>query len=146
MTDDNFLISSYTTDQAIEDGILIDASGFIPVYAHKFKFGRLVITPGVYEIIEDKNKDGQVKEEREGGSVTYQCYELYLSECLERHLKGDWGNVPKSDGKLNDKSVKDGSRVMSSYFIDPSLPLRGDFWIITEADRSVTTFLLPTEY
>lgn len=146
--DDDFLISSYTVDDAIQDGSLIDVHDFIPPPEHKakFKLGRLVLTPGVYEIIETKNQQGQIKVDVPGGSHTYLNYELYLSVCLERHGNGDWGNVPKSDGKLNDSALKHGDRIISSYYINPAQQSEGMFWVITEADRSVTTLLLPNEY
>lgn len=61
---------------------------------------------------------------------------------LERHLDGDWGDVCKEDAKLNDEAVKNGTRMLSAYI----LPSGEKLWIITEADRSVTTLLLPEEY
>jgi hypothetical protein len=70
----------------------------------------------------------------------------YLSECLQRHLRGDWGDVDNHDRRANDEAVAQGSRILSSYPIDPSKPAAGKLWILTEADRSVTTFLLPDEY
>lgn len=71
-------------------------------------------------------------------------------ECLARHVRGDWGNVCRSDAAENNKALVEGFRLLSAYAIDPSKPAKGYgdncFWIITEADRSVTTFLLPEEY
>lgn len=65
-----------------------------------------------------------------------------MREALIRHIQGDWGNVCKDDWKSNDRAVNDGTRLLSSY-----TTLQGvRFWIITEADRSVTTVLLPEEY
>lgn len=73
-----------------------------------------------------------------------------MTECLARHARGDWGTVCEDDKALNDLAVKDGSRILSAYAIDPALPCEGFgdncLWVITEADRSVTTFLLPEEY
>lgn len=69
---------------------------------------------------------------------------------LDRHQMGDWGNVCEDDKALNDLAVKDGSRILSAYPINADLPCKGFgencVWVITEADRSVTTFLLPEEY
>ncbi|QET03799.1 hypothetical protein FOB72_11255 [Cupriavidus pauculus] len=62
---------------------------------------------------------------------------LYLS----RHARGDWGSVPEEDAKANDLAVISGARILSAYDI---AGVR--VWIITEADRSVTTLLLPEEY
>jgi len=70
--------------------------------------------------------------------------------CLIRHVTGDWGVLSDEDKASNDRAVKDGDRILSAYPIDPDLPCAGfgdnTFWIITEADRSVTTFLLPNDY
>jgi hypothetical protein len=65
----------------------------------------------------------------------------FLMRCLERHANQDWGDLCAEDKKTNDDAVKHGARVLSCY------ELRGDkLWIITEADRSVTTLLTPDEY
>ena len=78
------------------------------------------------------------------------CSRPYLTECLARHLSGDWGHVCDEDKAENDLSVEQGFRILSAYPIDPAKPCKGHgdntLWIITEADRSVTTFLLPEEY
>lgn len=74
----------------------------------------------------------------------------YRIECLTRHVTGDWGCVCDEDRATNDEAVKLGNRNLSSYPLDPALPCKGwgdnTLWIITEADRSVTTVLLPDEY
>ena len=73
-----------------------------------------------------------------------------LECCLNRHVRGDWGCVCAEDWKTNDEALKNGYRLLSAYAIDESRPCEGfgdnTFWIITESDRSVTTFLLPEEY
>ena len=61
---------------------------------------------------------------------------------LLRHLRGDWGDVCEADWKENQFSLKHGFRLLSSY-ADRN---QHRFWIITEADRSKTTILLPREY
>jgi RNase P subunit RPR2 len=67
--------------------------------------------------------------------------EAFVKSCLNRHAHMDWGDLDAEDKKTNDNAVKNGGRVLSSY------ELRGDkLWIITEADRSVTTILTPDEY
>ena len=63
--------------------------------------------------------------------------------ALTQHLQGKWGTVDRHDWQANDDALKNGERLMSVYPL-PNDP--GDFWIITEADRSVTTFLLPSDY
>lgn len=73
-----------------------------------------------------------------------------LLDCLSRHARGDWGNVCDEDAAMNDEALVEGSRLLSAYPINPALPCKGHgdncLWIITEADRSATTFLLPDEY
>ena len=94
----------------------------------RFQLGQIVSTPGALEA----------------------CSPEHLAECLARHARGDWGLVCKEDAASNEEAVKDGSRILSSYAIDATKPSKGfgenTFWIITESDRSVTTFLLPSEY
>ena len=68
--------------------------------------------------------------------------ELYT--CLARHADGDWGDVHPGDQGLNDAALQDGDRLLSVYPLsDPDNPV---LWIITEADRSVTTLLFPEDY
>ena len=61
---------------------------------------------------------------------------------LSRHLRGDWGDLCQEDKAENELSLKHGFRLLSSYPITDN----DTIWIITEADRSVTTLLLPSEY
>ena len=88
----------------------------------KFSPGQIVATPGALAAMEE-----------------HQCQPLTL---LARHLAGDWGVLPAEDAQLNDEALKSNGRLLSSY------PLGGDtrIWVITEWDRSVTTFLKPDEY
>ena len=60
---------------------------------------------------------------------------------LERHLKGDWGDMCADDKRANDIALKTGGRLFSAY-----KTMIGKIWIITEWDRSVTTILYPDEY
>ncbi len=61
---------------------------------------------------------------------------------LRRHAKGDWGEVCEEDRAENELSLKEGFRLLSAY-----TDCNGNkFWIITEADRSATTILLPEDY
>ena len=66
----------------------------------------------------------------------------FPNEFLEKHQKGDWGIVGKEDSRENEFSVKNGFRILSAYKTQNDIKL----WIITEADRSSTTILLPSEY
>lgn len=88
----------------------------------KFSSGQIVATPAALAAMEE-----------------HQCQPLTL---LARHLVGDWGVLPAEDAQLNDAALKSDGRLLSSYL------LGGDtrIWVITEWDRSVTTFLLPSEY
>lgn len=61
---------------------------------------------------------------------------------LHRHLRGDWGDLDKHDKQLNDLAIKDGLRIFSAYNITPTIKI----WVITEADRSSTACILPSEY
>jgi len=65
-----------------------------------------------------------------------------VAAALRRHQGGDWGDVCKADADLNDDALLIGCRVLSAYVDRRGLR----FWIITEADRSVTTVLLPEDY
>ena len=63
-------------------------------------------------------------------------------EFLARHQKGDWGDVCEDDKTENEVSIREGFRILSAY-----KTVKGEkIWIITEADRSATTILLPDEY
>ena|ERR1043165_336252 len=93
----------------------------------KFQLGQIVATPGALEALQEA-----------GQSPGY---------FLERHAKGDWGEVDSEDWQLNDQALVDGSRLLSAY-----RTLKGEkLWIITEAtndhgQRSATTLLRPSEY
>jgi hypothetical protein len=94
----------------------------------RFTLGEIVSTPGALEA----------------------CSVDYLTQCLTRHARGDWGVVCGDDAASNEEAVTHGFRILSAYPIDADKPSKGHgentLWIITEADRSVTTFLLPNEY
>ena len=64
-----------------------------------------------------------------------------IREGLERHAKGDWGDVSSDSIEQNNEALGNGDRVMSVFGNG-----RKRFWIITEADRSVTTILMPEDY
>ncbi len=66
--------------------------------------------------------------------------EALASVC--RHATGDWGELDPHDREENDFSLRSGYRLLSAYRTNSGLK----FWIITEADRSTTTILLPEEY
>jgi hypothetical protein len=88
----------------------------------KFPLGQIVATPAAIEAV------------RESGQTP--------AVFLGRHPAGDWGEVDAEDWRLNDEALRDGTRLLSAY-----RTLRGvKLWVITEADRSVTTILTPDEY
>jgi hypothetical protein len=94
-----------------------------------FPLGQVVATPGALD----------------ASRFPGQCLEL-----LARHVCGDWGCIDPEDAESNRLAVIEGDRVLSAYPIDPALPCAGYgencLWIITDADRSVTTILLPDDY
>ncbi len=67
---------------------------------------------------------------------------------LNCHLRADWGDLDDSDCRENDRSLARGGRLHSSYsVIRGSALTRGiTVWIVTEADRSATTLMLPDDY
>jgi hypothetical protein len=62
--------------------------------------------------------------------------------AIHRHQAGDWGTLDSEDKNANDRALSCGGRMLSAYFASDGTK----FWIITEADRSVTTVLLPEDY
>lgn len=65
-----------------------------------------------------------------------------MMQALRRHANGDWGELDKEDRDANEAALKHGARLLSAYHTKAGTK----FWIITEADRSSTTVLLPEEY
>jgi hypothetical protein len=65
-----------------------------------------------------------------------------ILKALARHVGGDWGDLDPEDLRANERALQHGGRLFSEYFS----PGKVKFWIITEADRSVTTVLLPEDY
>ena len=60
---------------------------------------------------------------------------------LRKHMSGDWSEMDEDDQQSNRDAVIEGSSIFSAYTIEGT-----KFWVITEADRSSTTILLPSEY
>jgi hypothetical protein len=65
-----------------------------------------------------------------------------ITNALCRHAQGDWGEVDAHDRRANERALQDGSRLFSVYRASHG----SKFWVITEADRSLTTVLLPEDY
>jgi hypothetical protein len=88
----------------------------------RFSLGQIVATPGALRALEISAESPL--------------------EFLRRHVTGDWGELDEEDRRENELSLREGFRLLSSYRLRSGEKL----WIITEADRSVTTLLLPEEY
>ncbi|MDQ3316337.1 MAG: hypothetical protein M3522_03270 [Actinomycetota bacterium] len=84
-----------------------------------FEVGAVVATPGAIETIGHEG-----------------CLLL-----LRRHASGDWGDLGDFDRRQNGQALRDGARLLSAYDTEA-----GRCWIITEADRTSTCVLLPSEY
>jgi hypothetical protein len=78
----------------------------------------------------------------QGALRTLERAEQSPIEFLDRHATGDWGELDAEDKGENAFSARYGFRILSAYTTSAGEKL----WIITEADRSVTTFLTPDEY
>ena len=65
-----------------------------------------------------------------------------MMRALFRHEHGDWGTLEAQDWETNQLALKNGDRLLSAYESTDGVK----FWIITEADRSSTTVLLPEDY
>jgi hypothetical protein len=87
-----------------------------------FSLGQIVATPGALAALEEAGQPPQ--------------------EFLSRHIRGEWGDVCEEDRRENEFSVERGFRLLSSYRTNADAQL----FVITEADRSVTTILLQEEY
>lgn len=84
--------------------------------------GRVVMTPGAQDALEKAGEHPLI--------------------FLRRHLSGDWGEICEEDALSNEEALKAGLRILSAY----RTKLNTRLWVITEADRSLTTLLLPEEY
>jgi hypothetical protein len=83
--------------------------------------GRVVVTPGALKLLMEARK--------------------HPFNFLARHATGDWGELCTFDRRQNEIALRDGYRIFSSYDVSARR-----VWIITEADRSITTIFLPEEY
>jgi hypothetical protein len=87
-----------------------------------FALGRLLATPGALAVLE--------------------AHGVQPASLLGRHLCGDWGDLDAGDSEANWDALREGLRLLSSYQLADGEKV----WIITEADRSATTLLLPEDY
>jgi hypothetical protein len=93
----------------------------------KFTLGQIVATPAAIHALQQAGQSA--------------------AEFLNRHARGDWGEVGEEDSRLNDEALLDGSRLLPAY----RTSLGEKLWVITEAaddagKRAATTILLPSEY
>lgn len=84
--------------------------------------GQLVATPGALAAVTEANQQPL--------------------ELLARHARGDWGELCPDDRRANERALRCRQRLLSAYALTSGRRV----WIITEADRSATTLLLPEEY
>lgn len=92
----------------------------------RFPLGTMVMTAGVNDKVADDSKFAE-----------------FVTKSLIRHATGDWGELSPEDKAENNLALKAGNLRIFSAYEKPELP---KIWIITEADRSVTTVLFPEEY
>lgn len=99
-----------------------DSNPTRPHTGGRFALGETFITPGAEEALQVAGQTA--------------------IEFLRRHMSCEWGDLSEDDVRENELSLRKGFRLLSSY-----RTLKGEkLWIITEADRSSTTILLPSEY
>lgn len=91
----------------------------------KFLPGQIVSTRGVHNLISENSS-----------------FAVFVHQSLMRHLSGDWGSVCPEDWQANEIALMEGSRLLSAYKSEGQPKI----WIITEADRSSTCILFPSEY
>lgn len=87
-----------------------------------FPLGQTYMTPGAIKALQDSGQTA--------------------NEFLIKHQSGNWGEVDEADWNENDFSVKAGYRILSAYRTSKDVKI----WVITEADRSSTVAMLPSEY
>ncbi len=97
------------------------AEPVMPAAQPRFSLGQVFATPGAHTFMF--------------------AHGISIARLLRRHQYGDWGDVCDEDARANEAALRYGSRLLSVYRSEG-----GTLWIITEADRSVTTALLPDEY
>lgn len=93
----------------------------------KFQPGQIVSTAGIHKRMTECEE-----------------FAAFITESITRHLNGDWSDAtPPEDREANDYALNNEERILSAYINEP---LRVKVWIISEADRSITTILFPEEY
>jgi microcompartment protein CcmL/EutN len=99
-----------------------------------FDLGRILVTPGAMTLIASRR--------------------IRVEALLARHVTGDWGDVPAAIDRANRTALHNGGELISIYIPTPESevnatarePMNEQLWVVTDADRHVTTFLTPAEY
>jgi hypothetical protein len=140
------VISVYTREQAIEDGVLMMLDEF---------FSKQQSDMTLNERIRFCEAMGKLQEARKAkfplGELvitTNAAAKLNAIEAfafLVRHESGDWGEVCDEDRETNENALNDGSRLFSVYEINGENELKTRFYVITEWNREATTILLPKD-
>ena len=89
-----------------------------------FKLGQVVMTKGIASALEEDEN-----------------FAMEVNTALAKYQLGDWGVTCDEDAEMNDVAVQVGERILAVYET-----YKGNIWIITEWNRSVTTILFPSEY
>jgi len=97
------------------------AASPLPTLA-QFELGQVVATPAALDCLD--------------------AYKVSPLTLLSRHVSKDFGDIDQEDWQANLSALQYSNRIVSAYTIAPDAVI----WVITEADRSVTTLLLPEEY
>jgi hypothetical protein len=92
-----------------------------------FPLGRIMMTTNLQGKLQETNPEG---------------WEEELQGLITRHASGDWGDIAEEDQRENELAVRQGFRIFSAYTTSSGIRV----WVITEADRSVTTALAPEDY
>ena len=90
-----------------------------PLHPARLFLGRVLATPGALDVLDHAS----------------------TAALLRRHMLGDWGDLDPEDWDMNDRALVNDDRILSAYTVNGTA-----LWVITEADRSATTILLPEEY
>jgi len=101
---------------------LSESTGTKSALGPLFKLGQVVATPDAINALKTAQQGPQ--------------------GLLARHAQGDWGVLEEEDREANDRALIEGSRIFSAYLTTDGIKI----WVITEADRSSTCILLPSEY
>ena len=105
-----------------------------------FPLGRVLATPGAQQALAIAEAHRGHGARRTGAGAP--ASDSLVASLLARHVSGDWGQLDAEDQAANEQALAHGARILSAY----DLATGTRIWIITEADRSATTLLLPGEY